>query len=84
MECMLYLSESSQKIGKGICYANLSATLHNRPLPLNHVKVRVDFAYDENAPLPVPLEDADIITVGQAIGTFVAWPKKLIDVSDFF
>lgn len=81
-ECMLYLSGSSQKVGKGICYPNLSAMLHNRPLPLNHMKVRVDFAYDVNAPLPIPLEDAEIRTVGEAIGTFVAWPEKLIDVSD--
>ena len=57
---------------------DLNATLHNCPLPENHVKVRVDLAIEGDAPLPVPLEYADIFTVEQAVGTFVAWPLLLV------
>ncbi len=62
-ECTLYLSRPSRAVGKGICFNDLSAKLHNAPLPVGHCKVRVDFATEGDAPLPVPLERADIMTV---------------------
>ena len=75
------MTNPNRMVGKGIVCMNLSATLHNRPLPLNHAKVRVDVAIEGDAPLPVPLEDADVMTVEQAIGTYVAWPILQVIVS---
>ena len=80
---MLYLSDPIYRmVGKGIRYIESTPTLHNCPLPSDYVKVRVDFASEEDALLPVPIEDAEIMTVGQALGTYVAWPSILV-VSDF-
>ncbi|OIW19241.1 hypothetical protein TanjilG_20366 [Lupinus angustifolius] len=53
--------------------------LHNACISRYHVKVSIDFAIDDDALLPIPL-DEDIITIGGAIGTFVAWPIDLIQV----
>lgn len=53
-------------------------TLHNRPLPLNHVRVSVDVIFEGSAPLPVPNEDAELFSVENAVGTCVAWPINLI------
>ena len=81
---MLYLTAPIYRmVGKGIQYIESTPTLHNRPLPFDHVKVMVDFTSEEDALLPVPIEDAEIMIVGQALGTYVAWPSMLV-VSDFF
>ncbi|KAF1864707.1 hypothetical protein Lal_00032027 [Lupinus albus] len=48
-------------------------------IPSNHLKVSIDIPIEDDALLPI-LVDEDIITVRQAIGTFVAWPENLIDV----
>ena len=69
-------------VGKGTLYNEPGVLLHNLPLPPNHVKVRVDVAFEGDAPLPVPQEAADVMTVEQAIGTYVAWPNHLVVTSD--
>ncbi|KAF1877161.1 hypothetical protein Lal_00015823 [Lupinus albus] len=53
--------------------------LYNTRLPLNHVKVAIDVAKDDDALLPIPL-DEDILTMGGAISTFVAWPIDHVHV----
>ncbi|KAF1892998.1 hypothetical protein Lal_00024128 [Lupinus albus] len=53
--------------------------LHNSRIPPNHVRVTIDIEIEDNALLPIPL-DVDIITLGGAICTFVAWPVHLVDV----
>jgi len=57
-------------------------TLHGRSLPNGHVKVSVDIAIEPNVSLLIPNVDDDIMTIGQAIGTFVAWPINLLQVVD--
>ncbi|QCE06717.1 sentrin-specific protease 2 [Vigna unguiculata] len=57
-------------------------TLHGRSLPNGHVKVSVDIPVEPNVSLPIPNADDDIMTIGQAIGTFVAWPINLLQVVD--
>lgn len=56
--------------------------MHNLPMLHNHLRVRVDYSIEGSAPLPVPIVNADIFTVGQALSTFVAWPAELVVVSD--
>ncbi|KAF1866339.1 hypothetical protein Lal_00024346 [Lupinus albus] len=41
--------------------------------------VSIDISIEDDALLPIPL-DEDIITVGLALATFVAWPNHLIDI----
>ncbi|KAF1892942.1 hypothetical protein Lal_00048541 [Lupinus albus] len=53
--------------------------LHNSRIPPNHLRVTIDIEIEDNALLPFPL-DVDIITLGGAICTFVAWPVHLVDV----
>ena len=51
--------------------------VHNSPIPSGYMKVGIDYAIEENTPLPVPLEGvADVIN--EAIGTIVLWPIELI------
>ena len=59
-----------------------SGTLHGRSLPNGHVKVSVDIVVEPNVSLPIPNVDDDIMTIGQAIGTFMAWPINLLQVVD--
>lgn len=66
----------------GLICNQLSATLHNQAMPENHLRVRVDYSIEGSAPLPVPIANADIFTVDQALSTFVAWPEQLVVVSD--
>ncbi|KAF1868150.1 hypothetical protein Lal_00018666 [Lupinus albus] len=53
--------------------------IHNAQIPSNHLKVSIDISIEDDALLPIPV-DEDIITVRLALGTFVAWPKHLIEV----
>lgn len=55
--------------------------MHNKPLPPNHLRVSIDVVDEDVAALPVPLEDFDLHIVGDALGTFVAWPIYLIQVN---
>ncbi|KAF1866055.1 hypothetical protein Lal_00013491 [Lupinus albus] len=53
--------------------------LNNAHISPNQVRVSIDITIEEDAFLPIPL-DEDIITLGGAICTFVAWPVHLVDV----
>ncbi|KAF1892969.1 hypothetical protein Lal_00043223 [Lupinus albus] len=53
--------------------------LYNARIPPNHVRVTIDIDIKDDALLPIPL-DEDIITLGGAICTSVAWPVHLVDV----
>lgn len=66
----------------GMLCNQLSATIHNLPMLENHLRVRVDYSIEGSAPLPVPIVNADIFTVDEALSTFVAWPAQLVVVSD--
>lgn len=61
-------------------YNNSTDTLHSCPLPSDHVKVSVEFAIEgeEKSYIPVPIEGGNIFTIEDAVGTFVAWPKRLV------
>ncbi|XP_057446635.1 uncharacterized protein LOC130738591 [Lotus japonicus] len=78
-QCLLCLAVPYfRTVGTGTVYNLPGDTLHNRPLPLNHVRVSVDVIFEGSAPLPVPNEDAELFSVENAVGTCVAWPINLI------
>lgn len=51
-------------------------TIHGVPLLPHHVRVMIDEVRDPHAQVPVPT--SEIQFVGEALGTFIAWPKALI------
>lgn len=55
-------------------------TIHGIPLGAENIRVTVDIAMVEDVALPIPLK-GDIETLNQAIGNFVAWPRKLVIVT---
>lgn len=67
-------------VGKGKVYNTSVEILHNKPLPTGCLKVSVDIAIETNAELPYPDDVSDATLVGEAIGSYVAWPSNLISV----
>ena len=51
-----------------------SKTLHNSPLPAGTVRVSIHISLRDNSPLPYPIDGMNVVV--DAIGSFVAWPKK--------
>ncbi|XP_042430600.1 uncharacterized protein LOC122017137 isoform X3 [Zingiber officinale] len=51
--------------------------LHGVPLPKNCMCVSIDEAMQKSARLPVPIPN-ECETIGEAVGTHVAWPKHLL------
>ncbi|KAF1892344.1 hypothetical protein Lal_00010809 [Lupinus albus] len=78
--CKLFLdTPCARAVGIGSMYNTQDAMIHNVQIPSNHLKVSIDISIEYDALMPIPV-DEDIITVRLALGTFVAWPKHLIDV----
>jgi hypothetical protein len=59
----------------------LGDILHHKPLPADYFKVSVDIALESNAELPIPDDVAEVRLVGEVIGSYVAWPTKLISLN---
>ena len=53
-----------------------ASTIHNVPLDPNLVKVVVEKVVDAAASVPIPTEEVQ--TVGQALQTFITWPRHLV------
>ncbi|KAJ1378614.1 hypothetical protein SESBI_47648, partial [Sesbania bispinosa] len=75
---IIYLRDnpSYHLVGRGSVYNQLGDTLHNRPLPAEHVRVGVEIVLEGNAPLPVPNEDAGLIILDDALGAHHSTPSK--------
>lgn len=56
-------------------------TVHGVPLGEGNIRVAIDTALDEQALLPIPVTE-ELVTVGQAVGSHVAWPKHLVKLMD--
>jgi len=59
----------------------LGDKLHHKPLPVGYLKVSIDIAFEKDAELPIPDDDADIRLVEDAIGTYMAWKRNLISLN---
>jgi hypothetical protein len=55
----------------------VNKTIHEVPLKEGCVKVSVDGEIQSDALLPFPVKDI-MGTVGQSIGSHVAWPEELV------
>lgn len=56
-------------------------TVHGVPLGVDNVRVMVDIVIDEYATIPIPVK-GEIETLNQTIGGFVAWPRRLVILSE--
>ena len=52
-------------------------TLHGICLSKENARVSISYAIQEDAKIPFPVGD-EIVTVKQAIGSFIAWPRDLV------
>lgn len=53
--------------------------LHGNPLPKNCLRVCIDQSFEDDAILPFP---GECDSVGEAVGSHVAWPTHLIKKKD--
>jgi len=75
-KCELYIEENpSHLVALEIVYEG-STVVHNILLLHGQVKVGVEEVKDADAPVLVPT--GDVILVGQALNTFLAWPTHLV------
>ncbi|KAF1862510.1 hypothetical protein Lal_00014479 [Lupinus albus] len=78
--CKLFLdTPCTRAVAIGTMYNTKDAIIHHSQIPSNHLKVSIDISIEDDALLPIPVEE-DIITVALALATFVALSKHLIDV----
>lgn len=74
-QCELYV-DNKQHI---VAYANvykLGPTIHNQLLENGMVRVAVTKVLDSNAQVPMPTDE--VTKVGDALNTFIQWPKRLL------
>ncbi|KAJ1413228.1 Ulp1 protease family, C-terminal catalytic domain [Sesbania bispinosa] len=80
--CFLFLNSPRRHVARGTVYNKGGVTPHTMSLPPGHHKVSIDVvqSHEKDSPLPVPIEDENLITLRDAIGTYVAWPRSLINL----
>jgi hypothetical protein len=71
-------------VGHGMVHPSSrpSDQCHNQQILVDHVKVGIDAVESsyEGTPLPVPTRHHN--TIGEAVGSFVQWPKSLVLLRD--
>lgn len=63
-----------------VAYATIdtvSDVLHGKPLPKENARVSITRVIQGAVEIPFPIGD-EIVTVEQALGTYIAWPRDLI------
>ncbi|KAK9176499.1 hypothetical protein WN944_028516 [Citrus x changshan-huyou] len=81
--CKLALGDDLNIVAQGTVFMDNepNATVHGIPLASTDVRVSIDVAFQKNAILPRPVRD-ELILVSHAIGSIVAWPKKIVITSN--
>ena len=74
MICELAIDPHKVIVARG--YADECQLLHGRPLREDCSRVSIMLSLDNSTPLSFPLEDMSI--VGEAVGSYVPWPRRLI------
>ncbi|XP_029124777.1 uncharacterized protein LOC114915009 [Cajanus cajan] len=75
-QCELYVEDDPpQLVAIGRVFEG-GSTIHGVPLQPDWTRVVVDQVQDVAAPVPLP--NTEVQLVGQATGTFLAWPKRLV------
>jgi hypothetical protein len=76
----IYVASPSRKlVARGKLHNTKGDMVHGMKLPLGYVKVTIEVVHVADALLPIPVEDGDVSTIGQAVGTIVAWPFHLVE-----
>jgi hypothetical protein len=80
--CKLWVLNDEDQIfvAHGRLYPGVS--IHNNPVPPDHVKVCIDSVIEGLAYVRVPCPVDDAEHVGQLIGTYLAWPSHLVELPD--
>ena len=70
--------DSNKIVATGLVFEKVGPNdmVHNVRLGEDNVRVSIDVVYQPDANLPVLVVNADMITVGHALNSQVAWPKK--------
>uniref|UniRef100_A0A151UI86 DUF8039 domain-containing protein n=1 Tax=Cajanus cajan TaxID=3821 RepID=A0A151UI86_CAJCA len=75
-QCELYVEDDPPRlVAIGQVFEG-GSTIHGVPLQLDWTRVVVDQVQDVVGPVPLP--NIEVQLVGQATGTFLAWPKRLV------
>ncbi|KAK0579540.1 hypothetical protein LWI29_027641 [Acer saccharum] len=79
---MLAMGASNNVVAHGTIMASDDPfdTIHGIPISYENVRVSIDVAIKPLAPLPFSVRD-ELLTVGEAVGSYVVWPKNLIILS---
>nr|KYP34291.1 hypothetical protein KK1_044774 [Cajanus cajan] len=75
-QCELYVEDDPPRLVAIRRVFEGGSTIHGVPLEPDWTRVVVDQVQDAAA--PVPLSNTEVQLVGQATGTFLAWPKCLV------
>ncbi|KAL2937847.1 Mitochondrial substrate carrier family protein S, partial [Bienertia sinuspersici] len=77
--CELAFSDPSYRfVASGKVHNFSTGTrVHTNLIPDGYLRVRIDYAIEENTPLPIPIE-GECHVINDAIGTIVLWPIKLV------
>lgn len=82
--CQVALSDPCYRIvarGKVHNIPNIARIVHGVPLKPNQVRVSIEYVYENETLLPIPIED-EAYTLREALGTHVAWPSHLVILED--
>ncbi|KAM0009363.1 putative transposase, Tnp1/En/Spm [Helianthus debilis subsp. tardiflorus] len=80
IKCILYTINMNNCVAYGTIHLSTGKqSIHGVPLQDNCYRVSIDKVVKEAAFLPV--ESCEVKTVGDALNTFVAWPKYLVTTS---
>ncbi|XP_074327087.1 uncharacterized protein LOC141665029 [Apium graveolens] len=83
--CELYIERLENKVAFGMVYPredNLTNLVHGVDIPTGHQCVSVDGLIKPDALLPVEMRGDDMMTFRDALGSFLAWPEKLINYTN--
>jgi hypothetical protein len=79
----IYVASPCRKlVARGKLHNTTGDTVHAMKLPLGYVKVTIEVVHVADTPLPIPVEDGEVSTIGEAVGTIVAWPFHLVEFVD--
>ncbi|KAI3982271.1 hypothetical protein MKX01_037804, partial [Papaver californicum] len=78
--CKLFIDSGEVAAGNSFD-SNPKEKVHNVELGEGNCHVLVLSAKDLESLVPIPHED-EIVTIKDALGTYVAWPKKLVVVEE--
>ena len=81
-ECYLYLDDPGFRLVGRAHQFPTATTLHHQPILEGQTKVSVTYCepFEAATPLPFPVNE-EVSVLGDAMGTFILWPTRLIFTS---